>query len=94
MALRLRRSLFFGLTFATAAGATALMVDALQVRGLTTSELLGLVLSTACSPDCRRLWTAIAGFVIRIAGKDPAALDPAPVSDCATPPHGDRHACV
>ena len=79
--MRLRRTLFFGLTFLTAGGATALMVDALQANGLTTSELVGLVLfyclfawiAGAC-------WTAIAGFVIRVAGKDPAALDPASVS--------------
>ena len=78
--VRLRRMLFFGLTFLTAAGATALMVDALQANGLTTSELIGLVLfyclfawiAGAC-------WTAIAGFLIRVTGKDPAALDPASV---------------
>jgi membrane glycosyltransferase len=78
--VRLRRTLFFGLTFLTAGGATALMLDALQANGLTASELVGLMLfyclfawiAGAC-------WTAIAGFVIRVAGKDPAGLDLASV---------------
>jgi len=79
--VRLRRSLFFGLTFATAAGATALMVDALQANGLTTSELLGLVLFYCLFAwIAGASWTAIAGFVIRIAGRDPAGLDPASVT--------------
>jgi len=79
--VRLRRTLFFGLTFLTAGGATALMGDALRANGLTASELLGLVLfyclfawiAGAC-------WTALAGFMIRLTGKDPAALDPTTVS--------------
>ena len=53
---RLRRTLFFGLTFLTAAAATALMLDALQASGLSAVERLGLgSLLLPVHLDCRRV---------------------------------------
>lgn len=73
---RLRRVCFFGLTFLTAAGATALMLDALRANGLTAAELLGLTLFFCLFTwIAGALWTAIAGFGVRLAGRDPAAID-------------------
>ena len=40
----LRRGLFFGLTFLTAAGASALLLDVLEANGISAIEVLGLVL--------------------------------------------------
>src|SRR6516165_1407234 len=78
---RLRRGAFFGLTFLTAAGASALLLDVLQANGLTALEFLGLLLFFALMTWISgSLWTAIAGFVIQLAGRDPAGLDPAEVS--------------
>ena len=41
---RLRRTLFFGLTFLTAGCASALLLDVLQANRLSGIELLGLLL--------------------------------------------------
>ena len=71
-----RRTLFFGLTFLSAAGATALMLDALQANGLSALELVGLSLFFCLFTwIAGALWTAVAGFLIRLAGSDPAAID-------------------
>jgi membrane glycosyltransferase len=73
---RLRRTLFFGLTFLTAAGASALLLDVLQANGLSGIELVGLVLFFSLFTwIAGALWTAIAGFAIRLAGHDPAGID-------------------
>jgi membrane glycosyltransferase len=73
---RLRRTLFFGLTFLTAAGASALMLDALKANGLTAVEIVGLVLFFCLFTwIAGALWTAIAGFVVRLAGRDAGGLD-------------------
>jgi membrane glycosyltransferase len=73
---RLRRTLFFGLTFLTAAGATALMLDALRANGLTTVEVIGLVLFFCLFTwIAGALWTGMAGFGVRLAGRDSAAID-------------------
>jgi membrane glycosyltransferase len=78
---RLRRSLFFGLTFLTAACASALLLDVLQANGLSGIELVGLLLFFGLFTwIAGALWTAIAGFVIRLAGRDPAGIDPAEVA--------------
>ncbi|MBV9725597.1 MAG: hypothetical protein JO299_10535, partial [Gammaproteobacteria bacterium] len=42
--VRWRRTLFFGLTFLTSAGATALLLDVLEANGVSGIEILGLVL--------------------------------------------------
>jgi membrane glycosyltransferase len=73
---RLRRTLFFGLTFLTAAAATALMLDALKASGLSAVEILGLGLFFCLFTwIAGALWTAIAGFGVRLAGRDAGAID-------------------
>ncbi len=73
---RLRRTLFFGLTFLTAGGASALMLDALRANGLTTVELVGLVLFFCLFTwIAGALWTAIAGFGVRLVGRDAGGID-------------------
>jgi membrane glycosyltransferase len=70
-----RRSLFFGLTFAAAMGGGFLMLDIVKANGLSALELLSLlmffVLFTWISGA---FWTAIAGFFVRLAGRDPAVI--------------------
>ena len=71
-----RRTLFFGLTFLTAVGASALLLDVLEANGLTTVEILGLLLFFALFTwIAGALWTAIAGFAVRLVGRDPAGID-------------------
>ena len=73
--VRLRRTLFFGLTFLTAGCASALLLDVLQANGLSGIELLGLVLFFALFAwIASAFWTAIAGFAIQLAGRDPAGI--------------------
>jgi membrane glycosyltransferase len=77
----LRRVLFFGLTVLTSCCASALLLEVLQANGLTGIELLGLVLFFALFTwIAGALWTAIAGFVIQLAGHDSEAIDPAEVA--------------
>jgi membrane glycosyltransferase len=79
---QLRRAGFFGLTLLTAALATALMFDILNANGLSPAERISLPLFFALIAWISgAFWTAIAGFVIRITGGDPAALSAAQVSD-------------
>src|SRR5271169_3936776 len=79
---RLRRLLFFGLTLGTSLSASALLLDVLKANGLSTVELLGLVLFfTLFAWIAGAAWTAIAGVVIQLAGRDPAGLDPNEVRD-------------
>lgn len=80
--VRLRRTLFFGLTLLTAACASGLLLYALQANGrLSGVELLGLLLFFGLFTwIAGSFWTAIAGFAIRLAGRDPAAIDPAGVA--------------
>ena len=72
-----RRSLFFGLTFASAFAGSFLMLDILKANGVSLLEWLALlmffVLFTWISGA---FWTAIAGFFVRLAGHDPAQLYP------------------
>jgi len=74
---RLRRTLFFALTFLTAGGATALMVDALQANNrLTAFESAGIVLFFLLFTwIAGALWTAFAGFGVRLAGRDAGGID-------------------
>jgi membrane glycosyltransferase len=79
---RLRRAGFFGLTLITAALATALMFDILNANGLSPAERVSLPLFFALIAWISgAFWTAIAGFVIRVTGADPAALSAAKVGD-------------
>ena len=76
-----RRTLFFGLTFLTSIGASALLYDVLQANGLSGVELVGLTLFFGLFTwIAGALWTAIAGFFVRLAGRDPAGIDIRPLS--------------
>ena len=73
--VRLRRTLFFGLTLLTAGCASALLLDALQANSLSGIELLGLLLFFALFAwIASAFWSAIAGFAISLVGRDPGAV--------------------
>ncbi|TLY86461.1 MAG: glycosyltransferase, partial [Gammaproteobacteria bacterium] len=73
--VRVRRTLFFGLTFLTAACASALLLDVLRANSLSGIELLGLLLFFALFAwIASAFWTAIAGFAMQVIGRDPAAI--------------------
>jgi membrane glycosyltransferase len=77
-----RRVLFFGLTFASSLLASGLMFDILNANGLTWAEKLALPLFFILFTwIAGAFWTAIAGFVIRLQGRDPAVLHPDDVAD-------------
>ncbi len=74
---RVRRTLFFGLTFLTAGCASALLLDVLEANGLTGLEIVGLTLFFGLFAwIAGALWTAIAGFAVQVAGRDPAGIHP------------------
>jgi membrane glycosyltransferase len=76
-----RRTLFFGLTFLTSAGASALLLDVLEANGLSGVELFGLVLFFGLFTwIAGALWTAIAGFFVRLIGRDPGGIDVGPLA--------------
>jgi membrane glycosyltransferase len=73
--VRLRRTLFFGLTFLTAGCASALLLDVLQANSPSGIELVGLLLFFALFAWIgSAFWTAIAGFAMQLLGRDPAAI--------------------
>jgi len=89
---RLRRTLFFGLTFLTAGCASALLLDVLQANRLSGIELFGLLLFFVLFAwIASSFWAAIAGFAIRLAGHDPAAIQ---LSEVAGRPLRTRTAIV
>jgi len=70
-----RRSLFFGLTLLTALAGGALMLDIVRAAGLSTLQISGLIMFTALFTWISgAFWTAVAGFVVRCIGRDPATL--------------------
>ena len=74
--VRVRRTLFFGLTFLTAGAATALLLNVLEANGVSGIEVVGLVLFFGLFTwIAGALWTAIAGFAMRLAGRDPLGID-------------------
>jgi membrane glycosyltransferase len=74
--VRLRRTLFFGLTLLTSAAATGLLLDVLEANGVTWTEVVGLVLFFGLFTwIAGALWTAIAGFGVQLAGRDPEGID-------------------
>ncbi len=78
---RLRRTLFFGLTFLTSAAATGLLLDVLEANGVSGIEVVGLVLFCALFTwIAGALWTAIAGFGVRLARRDRLGIDMAPLA--------------
>ena len=77
---RRRRALFFGLTLLSAVLASLLMLDILNANGLTVAERVALPLFFVLFTwIAGAFWTAIAGFVIRLIGRDPAVLHPGDV---------------
>jgi membrane glycosyltransferase len=71
----LRRTLFFGLTLATSSFATSLMLSILGANGLHALEAVALVLfSVLFTWIGASFWTAVAGFLVKIAGHDPAVI--------------------
>jgi len=80
--VRLRRTLFFGLTLVTAAAATSLLLDVLEANGLSGIEVVGLVLFFALFTwIAGALWTAIAGFAVQLAGHDHTGIDSRALAD-------------
>jgi membrane glycosyltransferase len=72
-----RRLAFFSLTFLTAFAGGFLMLDILRVNGLGPLELSGLAMFFVLFVwIAGAFWTGIAGFAVRLAGNDPAALHP------------------
>ncbi|MFZ5609184.1 MAG: glucans biosynthesis glucosyltransferase MdoH [Pseudomonadota bacterium] len=70
-----RRALFFGLTAASAGIAGFLMFDIVRANRLTGLELIGLILFVASFTwIAGAFWTALAGFVIALKGRDALAL--------------------
>ncbi|HEY2591377.1 MAG TPA: glycosyltransferase, partial [Steroidobacteraceae bacterium] len=70
-ARRRRRAAFFGLTFATSGIATFLFEDILSTNGLSPLEGASVVLFFALFTwIAGAFWTAIAGFLIRLGGRD------------------------
>lgn len=79
---RQRRALFFGLTFLSAVMACMLMLDIVKANGLTPAERLALPLFFVLFTwIAGAFWTAVAGFTIRLIGRDPAVLHPDDVGD-------------
>src|SRR6516225_9891279 len=76
-----RRTLFFGLTFLTSIGASALLYDVLQANGVSAIEIVGLTLFFGLFTwIAGALWTAIAGFFIHLRGRDRGGIDVQPLS--------------
>jgi membrane glycosyltransferase len=70
-----RRALFLGLTLATSLIAADMMLDIRRANGLSLLEVASLVLFTILfSWITGAFWTAVAGFIIRLIGRDPAVI--------------------
>jgi membrane glycosyltransferase len=70
-----RRALFFSLTFGTALYGADVMFDILKANGLSLLESMSLVLFFVLFTWITgAFWTAVAGFVIRLKGRDPAVI--------------------
>lgn len=70
-----RRALFLGLTLATSLVAADMMLDILRANGLSLLEVASLVLFTVLFTWITgAFWTAVAGFIIRLIGRDPAVV--------------------
>ena len=70
-----RRALFLGLTFATAFAGSGMMFEILRANGLSLLEAASLVLFFVLFTWITgAFWTAVAGFVIRMTGRDRAVI--------------------
>ncbi|HSK41777.1 MAG TPA: glucans biosynthesis glucosyltransferase MdoH, partial [Arenibaculum sp.] len=73
-----RRTLYFALVLGSTAAASWLMLEVLRANGLFPLEKAIAVLFTfSFAWIATSFWTATAGFVVRLAGGDPAGLDAA-----------------
>jgi membrane glycosyltransferase len=70
-----RRLLFFGLTFLTSLSASALMADILRTNGFTPWEKASLIVFfVLVTWITGAFWTAVAGFVVQLIGRDRAVI--------------------
>ena len=70
-----RRVLFFGLTFITSLSASALMADILRTNGFTPWEKSSLIVFFVLFTWITgAFWTAVAGFVVQLIGRDRAVI--------------------
>jgi membrane glycosyltransferase len=70
-----RRLLFFGLTFFTSLSASALMADILRTNGFTPWEKSSLIVFFVLFTWITgAFWTAVAGFVVQLIGRDSAVI--------------------
>ena len=70
-----RRALFFLFTFASSGFATSLMFNILKANGLTVLKTIALVLfAMLFTWIAGAFWTAVAGFVVKIIGRDTAVI--------------------
>jgi membrane glycosyltransferase len=70
-----RRALFFCLTFLTALSASALMMDILRTNGFTVWEKASLIVFFVLFIwIVGAFWTAVAGFVVQLFGRDPIVI--------------------
>jgi membrane glycosyltransferase len=70
-----RRLLFFGLTFLTSLSASALMADILRTNGFTPWEKASLIVFfVLVTWITGAFWTAVAGFVVQLVGRDRAVI--------------------
>ncbi len=67
--------MFFGLTLLTSTFGSYLMYDILSANGLTALKFCGLPLFFVLFAWITgAFWTAVAGFIVQLIGRDPAAL--------------------
>ena len=70
-----RRALFFSLTFLTALAASALMMDILRTNGFTVWEKASLIVFFVLFTwIVGAFWTAVAGFIVQLSGRDPVVI--------------------
>jgi len=73
-----RRCVFFGLTLSTALAGGQLMLEVLRANGLSGFKVAGLIMFMALFTwIAGAFWTAVAGFLVRLIGRDPVVLTPA-----------------
>jgi membrane glycosyltransferase len=70
-----RRTLFFGLTFLTSLSASALMADILRTNGFSPWEKASLIVFfVLVTWITGAFWTAVAGFIVQLFGRDPMVI--------------------
>src|SRR3954454_21379606 len=80
-----RRGLYFALVVLSTLAGSYLMADVLRANGFTAIEMaIQLLFTISFAWICTSFWTATIGFLVRLAGRDPAGLDPGKPVDLAT----------